>query len=556
VTEGSNSNRTPRSLRGGPPSSSADRSGTHPSLLTAGASVVLSPLDSLHQEEIRRLKVFLWLAAIFALGVLMALPFAKRDLTALVVMGTGFIVFLPFAAHLLLVMRNAKELPLRPVVAYGFACLYAGTAGMYCFGIFSPAAAALAFGLFFFSPSTSFRAALSIYVGGAMMHAVVATLILAGVWADHGLIRGDSLSLSEKIAVQVVVQAVYLASFLIGRATRKATLNAIEAHDHAVSELGQREDLLKEARNELEEALRAGKIGRYSDQQLGGFVLGGILGRGAMGEVYDATHVETGQPAAVKVLNHRALSEPDQVRRFMREARTASSIDSPHVCRVLEIGGLDAELPFIAMERLEGSDLAERLRVRSRLPLREVVKLVSAVADGLERAHALGIVHRDVNPRNLFMAASGGEGPVWKILDFGVSSVAGQETSEVVGTPAYMSPELARGRSASPRSDQFSLALVAYRALTGRAPFAGDRPPEILYRVVHEMPIRPSALARVPAEVDWVLAVALAKDEDERFASVTEFASALERSRAREIAPELRARAERLLAKTPWREAQ
>jgi eukaryotic-like serine/threonine-protein kinase len=536
----------------GPASSSAERSGTHATAPTLSTSIVLSPLESLHQEEIRRLKVFLWLTAVFALGVGLALPFSERDPKAFWVMATGFAVYAPFAVHLLLVMRNAKQLPLRPLVAYGFACLYGGYAGVYCFGLFSPAVAAIAFGIFFFSPSTSFRAALSIYLGAALMHALLAALILSGILADHGLIRADHLSLSEKVALQLLAQLVYLASFLIGRATRKATLDAIGAHDQAVSELGQREDLLKEARHELEEALRAGKIGRYSDQQLGAFALGGIIGRGAMGEVYEAIHIESGEGAAVKVLHHRALSEPEQVRRFMREARTAASIQSSNVCRVLEIGGLDAELPYIAMERLEGSDLAERLRQRPRLPLREVVKLVSAVAAGLDRAHALDVVHRDINPRNLFLASSGGDGPVWKILDFGVATGVGQKTGEVVGTPAYMSPEIARGEAASPRSDQFSLAAVAYRALTGQAPFPGERPPEILYRVVHEMPHRPGHLARVPREVELVLGIALGKDEDERFSTVTEFAHALELAQSGEITAELRERAERLLARRPW----
>ncbi len=312
---------------------------------TPSTTMVLSPLDSLHQEEMRRLRVFLWLTGVFVVGVLCTLPFTERDPRALGVMATGVVVFAPFAFHLLRVLRNAKQLPLRPLLFYGFACLYGGYAGMYYFGLFSPAAAAIAFGIFFFSPSTSFRAALSIYLGAAILHATLATLLLSGVFVDRGVIRADHLSLSEKIVVQVLVEVIYLASFLIGRATRKATLSAIEAHDEAMSELGQREDLLKEARHELEEALRMGKVGRYSDQQLGSFVLGGILGRGAMGEVYDAMHVETGQAAAVKVLHHRALSEPEQVRRFMREAKTAASIESPHVCRVLEIGGSKQRCP-------------------------------------------------------------------------------------------------------------------------------------------------------------------------------------------------------------------
>jgi eukaryotic-like serine/threonine-protein kinase len=344
---------------------------------------------------------------------------------------------------------------------------------------------------------------------------------------------------------------------VIARATRRTTLSAIEEHDRAVRGLAQRDALLKEARQDLERALAVGGVGRFTDEILGSFKLGSVLGRGGMGEVYEATHVTTREPGAVKVLHTHALADPEAVRRFLREAKLAASLSVPNVVRVLEIGGLESHIPYIAMERLTGEDLADVLRAERRLSVSKVVTLLRQVGAGLEAAKAAGIVHRDLKPRNLFLADQPEGKPVWKILDFGVSKLTGDTgqtlTREmVIGTPSYMAPEQASGRKVTHRSDLYSLAVIAYRALTGRPAFTGDAVPEILYKVVHELPSRPSQVARLPGDVDLALSIALAKDPLVRFDSAAELADALEAAARGEVDPIVRARAEAVLAEWPW----
>jgi serine/threonine protein kinase len=163
-------------------------------------------------------------------------------------------------------------------------------------------------------------------------------------------------------------------------------------------------------------------------------------------------------------------------------------------------------------------------------------------------------VHRDLKPRNLFFAREG-EREVWKILDFGVARVAGEETltqDQIVGTPNYMAPEQANGAAVTHRTDLFALGVIAYRALTGHPAFEGETTAEILYKVVHTMPLRPSAAAPLAAELDLALAIAIAKNPVDRFASAGELATAIEDAARGRLEPAFRIRGERLLASLPW----
>jgi serine/threonine-protein kinase len=225
--------------------------------------------------------------------------------------------------------------------------------------------------------------------------------------------------------------------------------------------------------------------------------------------------------------------------------------------KVFEVGGHSARLPYIAMERLVGEDLAELLRKKRKLRFEEVISLVREVGAGLAAAHDAGIVHRDVKPRNVFHAQiPGASARVWKVLDFGVSKLIDNEASmtqdKVIGTPAYMAPEQAAGREVTPRSDVYALGVLAYRALTGRPAFTGDGMVETLSHVILAMPPPPSDAVRVNADVDLAFAIVMAKDPKERFASGAEFADALTRAAWGSLGPELRARGERVLAKNPW----
>jgi serine/threonine-protein kinase len=271
-----------------------------------------------------------------------------------------------------------------------------------------------------------------------------------------------------------------------------------------------------------------------------------------MGEVYEAVHEGTHEPAAVKLLRRELLSDATHLARFLREARASGALASPYVVHVLDTSPPEAGLPFIAMERLHGATLAEILRRESKLTPDTLADLVQQAGAGIDAAAAAGIVHRDLKPQNLFRTETGG----WKILDFGVATLAEESVAltqgGVVGTPNYMAPEQAQGKRVDSRADIYALAAVSYRCLTARHPFVAADTPSLLYAVVHKMPQAPSTLAELHADVDACLAIALAKDPDDRFTSGAELADALAAAVAGSLAPQLRSRAASLLRRRPW----
>jgi serine/threonine-protein kinase len=256
---------------------------------------------------------------------------------------------------------------------------------------------------------------------------------------------------------------------------------------------------------------------------LGQWHVGLVVGRGAMGEVYEAVGPNQ-EPAALKLLAAAEAAPDDRIERFHREMKIAAQLESPHLVKVLELSPPGSPVPYIAMERLHGVDLATRLRTEHRIPLDEIALLLDHLARGLVVAHVAGIVHRDLKPHNVFHH----QHSVWKILDFGVSKIVGSDGTltgaRVVGTPTYMAPEQASGGDVTAASDIYSLGAIAYRCLTGRTLFKGDEIAELVYQVVHTSPVRPSELGNVPTGVEDVLAVALAKDPRKRFSSATAFA--------------------------------
>ncbi len=321
----------------------------------------------------------------------------------------------------------------------------------------------------------------------------------------------------QSIVMVVVTELVLLVTFVGARAAHATTVLALARYERTARVVAQKEALAVELQKDLARALEVSGVGRFSDTVVGGYALGEVIGRGAMGEVYGAVHQQTHREAAVKILHTHTLREPGSVERFQREAKMAAALETPHAVRILEVGGLDGDLPYLAMERLRGDDLAELLRRDGRLGMGEVLRLLSHVGAGLAAMRKIGVVHRDMKPRNLFLCR--GEGPgetAWKLLDFGLSKLATADATNpderVVGTPEYMAPEQAAGQAVTHRTDLFSLGTIVYRALTGSPAFAGDHVVEVLYRVTHAMPQRPSAIADLRPEVDLVLAVALAKD--------------------------------------------
>jgi len=233
----------------------------------------------------------------------------------------------------------------------------------------------------------------------------------------------------------------------------------------------------------------------------------------------------------------------------MRELATAAQIHSPYVVNVIEVG--ERPVPYLVMERLEGKNLSEILRGRRTLGLPRVVELVAHVGEGIAAAAAAGVVHRDIKPHNLFQHRD-----TWKILDFGVARFAEHgdtlTAGQIVGTPAYMSPEQARGGTVDHRTDLYALAAVAYRALTGQPPFAARDIADTLYRVVHTAPRQPSLLVALPRDVELVLAIGLAKKPDARFATAAELVAAFTAAATSTLPEPLRAHGAALEADGAW----
>jgi serine/threonine-protein kinase len=525
---------------------------------STSATSIAQPLETLRIQEVSRTRAFLRVALGMAVVTSTLLLFVGGDRVGKIVMLAGNGVVALTTAWFAVLLRDESRYTMGRTLLSAYACIFGAFGGVYFFGVFSPAPMILPFGIFFFGAAQSFRATLSVYLTCALLLLGLSFVLVVRPDLDHGLVTAHGLATKDLAVILAAEQATLLATFLIARASRKATLDAIEHHDRLVRGIAQREALLKEAREDLDRALKFGGLGRFTDAQLGSFRLGKILGRGGMGEVYEATHVSTHEPAAVKLLHTHVLADPDLVRRFMREARIAQSVVVPNVVRVLEIGGLDAPVPYIAMERLRGEDLADYLRRHRSLTLRKTVALVRQIGKGLLAAKAAGIVHRDLKPRNVFYAEEGLTKRVWKILDFGVSKLAdgggeGTQTKDMlVGTPQYMAPEQATGGQVSHRTDIYALGVIAYRALTGRPAFTGEQTAETLYQVVYQMPPRPSEIARLPKDVDLALMIAMAKDAAMRFDSGDELAAALEASGKGALSAELRARAEKLHEKHPW----
>lgn len=270
-------------------------------------------------------------------------------------------------------------------------------------------------------------------------------------------------------------------------------------------------------------------------QMIGGSLrLVRLVGRGAMGSVWIADHLGLDSQVAVKFMAQAMLDDPVSLVRFQQEAKAAAEIRSPHVVRVFDHGTIEDGTPYIVMELLDGESLDRRLKRTGTLSLIEVGTIVRQCCKALSKAHERGIQHRDIKPGNVFLSMD--DDLFVKVVDFGVAKFSGQEAIEMtaqgnmIGTPAYMSPEqLFHGRGVDHRGDLWSLAVVAYQALTGQRPFDGTTLGELCVAIKRgEFTAVSAVRADTPTELDSWFGRAFASDVEERFGSAKEMSASFD----------------------------
>jgi len=258
-----------------------------------------------------------------------------------------------------------------------------------------------------------------------------------------------------------------------------------------------------------------------------------VLGAGGMGMVVAAMHIALEQRVALKFMLPDAMRSPQAVDRFLREAKSAVRLRSEHVCRVLDVGTLDDGAPYIVMEFMEGQDFADVITQRGPLPVLDVVKYLLQAIEGVAEAHANKIVHRDLKPANLFVTTDNDGTPLVKVLDFGISKSeiggAATKTGDIMGSPAYMSPEqMTSSKDVDARADVWALGVILYQAVTGELPFAGDTLPALCMSVMTKEPRPPIDLrSALPPAFSDIVMCCLDKQIDRRFTNVGALAAAL-----------------------------
>jgi eukaryotic-like serine/threonine-protein kinase len=276
-----------------------------------------------------------------------------------------------------------------------------------------------------------------------------------------------------------------------------------------------------------------------SGTNLGRYEVRSLLGAGGMGEVYLARDKQLDRDVALKILPPDLVSNADRMRRFVQEAKAAATLNHPHIAHIYEIGQAE-DITFIAMEFIEGQTLKDKIHL-DQIELGKVLRYLQQVAEALDKAHTAGIVHRDLKPENIMISSEG----YAKILDFGLAKLIEPLTSgsggtsnsqadtamyiqhstpgTVMGTPGYMSPEQAQGKTGETdhRSDIFSFGCILFEAVTGHRPFEGDSVVKALYRVIYESaPSIKEFSPSAPPDLERIVRRCLAKDPDDRYQTI------------------------------------
>jgi len=276
-----------------------------------------------------------------------------------------------------------------------------------------------------------------------------------------------------------------------------------------------------------------GEVGEL--KSLGRYQIRGVLGKGAMGLVYDGHDSTLARRVAIKTILTSNLDEATAKHysmRFNREVRAVARLNHPNIVQVYDFGN-EGDLAYIVMEYIEGRELKDVLDAKERFELGRIFDLMGQLLDALDFAHEAGVIHRDVKPANVMINAAGQA----KLADFGVARIlddttAGEATrvGAMVGTPSHMSPEQIQGQSIDRRTDIFSAGVVFYQLLTGQKPFEGGGW-GLAKKIIQDDPVWPSQLVQIPPVIDRVMARALAKQVDQRYQTARSFAEDLKRVR-------------------------
>ncbi len=320
-------------------------------------------------------------------------------------------------------------------------------------------------------------------------------------------------------------RAAFLATSCAGDQTLRQEVESLLAYDERAAHF-----ITSPPDEVATEMLAAEPLPSPLGKSLGHYRILALLGKGGMGEVYQARDNRLDRTVALKILPTQVAADKERMQRFVREAKAASALNHPHVATIYEIGAADG-VSFIAMEYVAGQSLAAKINGQP-LAVNEIVEIGSQIADALDEAHSKGITHRDIKPANVMLTLRGQV----KVLDFGLAKIARPQSIDsdistlaqttpgvMMGTVPYMSPEQALGRDVDFRSDLFSLGAVLYEMATGRLPFAGASTSETLDRILHA---QPEAMARfnydVPAELERIVRKCLEKERERRYQSARE----------------------------------
>jgi serine/threonine protein kinase/Tfp pilus assembly protein PilF len=332
-----------------------------------------------------------------------------------------------------------------------------------------------------------------------------------------------SLSPSERVA--------FIADKCQSNETLRRELEMMLAHDQAAGEFIESPAYVVEAKTIADDSDEA-----WVGQSFGQYQIVRVLGRGGMGVVYLAFDEVLRRNVALKFLHDGVATDTTRLFRFKQEARAASALNHPNILTIFDFGD-NHEHQFTVTEYVEGVTLRERM-MRQNISLKETLDLCSQIASALAAAHAAGIIHRDIKPENIMLRHDG----LIKILDFGLAKLADtairdlEKSTEVnttpgmvIGTVQYMSPEQLRGQKVDGRTDIWSLGVILYEMLAGRPPFSGETQSDMIAMILQTKPAFDWRTAACPAELEWILKKALAKDHDERYQSVKELLIDLKR---------------------------